>query len=151
MPRRLPRRREPAGPTWLINPRAQLRASLPEVYGALRVHCSQALPLTANGKIDRKALPAPERSGSDEANIRRLRAHPSRRSLAGIWTEVLGLKQVGIKDNFFELGGHSLLAVSLFARIQHEFGKIISGHAVPIPDGGTAGLCPKRRQGSFFN
>ena len=70
-------------------------------------------------------LPAPERSDSDEATYVAPRT-PIEKILAGIWTEVLGLDQVGIQDNFFELGGHSLLAASMFARIAHEFGNKLS-------------------------
>ena len=81
----------------------------------------ERLPLTPNGKIDRKALPAPERSDSDDATYVAPRT-PIEKILAGIWTEVLGLDQVGIKDNFFELGGHSLLAMQLISRIRGVLG-----------------------------
>ncbi|WP_460357685.1 amino acid adenylation domain-containing protein [Pseudomonas sp. G3-39] len=78
-----------------------------------------ALPLTPNDKIDRKALPEP---GAD-AVINRPYVAPEgevETTLARIWSEVLGVEQVGRHDNFFELGGHSLLAVSLVARMRQS-------------------------------
>ena len=79
------------------------------------------LPLTANGKIDRKALPDPVRSVNKGVK------HPAPRNvvekrLAKIWKKVLGVKKIGIHDNFFELGGHSLNIMSMVSRIYEEFG-----------------------------
>ena len=77
-----------------------------------------AFPLTPNGKLDRKALPAPEgRSPALKGSYVAPRT-PTEEAVAEIWCEVLNLKQVGIHDNFFELGGHSLLAVQLRSQIQ---------------------------------
>uniref|UniRef100_UPI0032E03751 phosphopantetheine-binding protein n=1 Tax=Azotobacter salinestris TaxID=69964 RepID=UPI0032E03751 len=95
--------------------RERLGRVLPDymVPGALVV--LEALPLNANGKVDRKALPAPERAGE------RAYAAPqgeAEEALAAIWAEVLGIERVGRHDNFFELGGHSLLAVQMAARAQ---------------------------------
>ncbi|MGX5845293.1 thioesterase domain-containing protein [Mesorhizobium sp. ArgA1] len=74
-----------------------------------------ALPLTANGKLDRKALPAPE----DDAYARRGYEAPQgavETALAAIWAELLGVERIGRHDHFFELGGHSLLAVRFLGR-----------------------------------
>jgi amino acid adenylation domain-containing protein len=82
----------------------------------------EALPLTPNDKVDRRALPMPDRIRSVEETF----APPLtlfEEVLAGIWSEVLKLDSVGIHDNFFELGGHSLLAVRVLAQIEKTFGK----------------------------
>ena len=80
-----------------------------------------ALPLTPNGKVDRQALPAP-----DQARPKLDRAFVAPRTpveevLVGIWSEVLGFKQIGIHDNFFELGGHSLLGTRVMSRLRQAF------------------------------
>ncbi|NEW09308.1 amino acid adenylation domain-containing protein, partial [Paenibacillus sp. SYP-B3998] len=86
------------------------------------------MPLTPNGKLDRKALPAPEGSihmgGEYVAPRTELEA-----GLAIIWQEVLGLAKVGVKDNFFEIGGHSLRATTLVSRVHKEMGV-----SVPLRD-----------------
>ncbi|MFH0133434.1 amino acid adenylation domain-containing protein [Variovorax sp. VaC1] len=76
-----------------------------------------SLPLNANGKVDRKALPDPGRGGSSEA------AHEAPEgdtevALAAIWAEVLGMGRIGRNDHFFELGGHSLMSMQVVARVQ---------------------------------
>nr|QEO74129.1 condensation domain-containing protein [uncultured bacterium] len=79
-----------------------------------------SLPLTANGKVDRKALPAPDagRPGSDFVAPE----GPVQERLAEIWAEVLKLERIGARDNFFELGGHSLLATQVLSRMKKSFG-----------------------------
>ena len=82
-----------------------------------------ALPINPNGKIDQRALPAPDytREESEEDFI------PPRneieRKLTNIWQSLLGIETIGVKDNFFELGGHSLIAVRLFSEIEQTWGK----------------------------
>jgi len=81
-----------------------------------------ALPLMPNGKVDRRALPAPSESRSGLETDYVASRTPAEERLATIWREVLKLDQVGVNDNFFHLGGHSLVAVHLFAEIENEFG-----------------------------
>ena len=80
------------------------------------------MPLTPNGKVDRRALPAPDTENlSQNTNFIPPRT-PVELQLSQIWSEVLNLSSVGVTDNFFDLGGHSLLAVRLMARIEQQLG-----------------------------
>ncbi|WP_233583204.1 non-ribosomal peptide synthetase [Corallococcus sp. CA053C] len=79
------------------------------------------LPLSLNGKVDRKALPVPEAPKPTEAT-REAPRNVREEQLAAIWAEVLHLDAVGIHDDFFELGGHSLLATQVVSRIRSVFG-----------------------------
>ena len=89
-----------------------LRGRLPEPMIPAAWIWLPALPLTANGKLDRRALPAPERTGAEYAAPRRREEEV----LARVWQEVLGIERVGIHDNFFELGGDSILSIQIIAR-----------------------------------
>ena len=99
--------------------REHLRRSLPEYMVPAVFVILDRLPLTANGKVNRSALPAPE-SRSPEQEYLEPRT-PTEQALAQIWKELLHRDIVGVKDEFFELGGHSLLAMQLVGRIRQVF------------------------------
>jgi thioesterase domain-containing protein/acyl carrier protein len=88
------------------------------------------LPLLSNGKIDRRALPTPDRSRPELEKAFIAPRDDLELRLAQIWEEVLGVRSVGVRDNFFELGGHSLLAIRLFALIEKRLGKTLPLTAV---------------------
>ncbi|NUO77763.1 MAG: amino acid adenylation domain-containing protein [Lysobacter sp.] len=101
--------------------RAHARQRLPE-YMLPSAYVSLAqYPLTPNGKVDRKALPAPD-ADALEARAYMAPRNGEEETLARLWAEVLGLERVGIHDDFFDLGGHSLLATQLITRAQKAFG-----------------------------
>jgi amino acid adenylation domain-containing protein len=103
--------------------RAHLRAKLPDYMVPARFMVLDRLPLTANNKIDRKALPKPDRATAPGTS--RARAMPREAvefKLRAIWEELLQQTGIGTDDNFFDLGGHSLLALKLFDRVQAAFG-----------------------------
>jgi acyl carrier protein len=102
--------------------RAGLRGRLPEYMVPAHFVRLDALPMTANGKLDRGALPP-----VDVAAEQRMRyVAPStevERTLAGVWAEVLGREApIGVHDSFFDLGGHSLMATQLITRVGREWG-----------------------------
>src|SRR6185295_10118026 len=77
-------------------------------------------PLTPSGKVDRRALPAPDRAGEADAFV--APRDPAEEMLAEIWREVLGVRRIGVHDDFFALGGHSLLATQVMSRLRAAFG-----------------------------
>ena len=81
----------------------------------------EAWPLLPNGKVDRRALPAPDDDARAASTAYVGPRSEAERQLAGIWQEVLHVEQVGAHDNFFALGGHSLLALSMISRVRREF------------------------------
>ena len=101
--------------------RAFLLQQLPDYMVPSAFVALEALPLTANGKVDLRALPSPEEG---QAKVERefvAPRNPAEEKLVGIWTEVLKLERVSVNDNFFELGGHSLLATQIISRIRNAF------------------------------
>jgi amino acid adenylation domain-containing protein len=98
--------------------RQHLQSQLPEHLIPTALVYLKELPLTANGKLDRKALPAPEVEPLES----RRASNPVEEELVRIWEEALGRKGVGITDNFFDLGGHSLLAMKLVSAVRERLG-----------------------------
>jgi acyl carrier protein len=112
----------PVGGSESTDFRAFLREKLPEYMIPAVFLTLDALPLTQNGKLDRKALPDP-----DMSRIRReveivLPETPTQEMLAEIWAEVLGLERIGIRDNFFDIGGNSLAATRVTFRLSKSLG-----------------------------
>ncbi|NTT82231.1 phosphopantetheine-binding protein, partial [Pseudomonas aeruginosa] len=100
--------------------KSALKASLPEYMVPTQWVFLAALPLLPNGKLDRKALPAPE--AGDSQQVYAAPETDLEQQLAAIWAEVLKLERVGLTDNFFELGGHSLLATQVLVRVREQLG-----------------------------
>ncbi|MFE5719400.1 amino acid adenylation domain-containing protein [Streptomyces erythrochromogenes] len=100
----------PDGPADL---RAFLGRSLPEYMVPAGVTVLDALPLTVNGKVDRAALPDPDRAAPGTAGRHVEPRTPEEELFAGVWTEVLGVGGIGVHDDFFHLGGDSIRAVQL--------------------------------------
>jgi amino acid adenylation domain-containing protein len=100
---------------------AYLAEKLPEYMVPSAFVVLESLPVTANGKVDRLALPAPQPIKLEWAGGYVAPQTSIEEVLVKIWAEVLGIKRVGIRDNFFELGGHSLLATQLVSRVRDAF------------------------------
>ena len=101
--------------------RSLLQEQLPEYMVPSAFVLMDSMPLTPHGKINRKALPAPEQARPELADIYIAPSTQTERDLASIFAHILGVTQVGLNDNFFELGGHSLLATQLLSRIRETF------------------------------
>jgi amino acid adenylation domain-containing protein len=111
----------PGEPVTSDNLRQHLKQSVPEYMIPGAFVSLDKLPLSPNGKVDRKALPAPER-GSDEGTTSRIAPRNAiEEVVAGIWSEVLQCQQLGVHQDFFELGGHSLLATQVLSRVRQAF------------------------------
>ncbi|MEO7195211.1 MAG: amino acid adenylation domain-containing protein, partial [Pseudonocardiaceae bacterium] len=118
--------------------RAELRKTLPDYMVPAVFVTLDALPLNANGKVDRKALPAPEGANEPVAEYVAPRT-ATEEILAGIWSEVLGVEQVGVRDNFFELGGDSILSIRVMSRVRVAFAVELSPRVLFV-DPTVAGL-----------
>ncbi|HEY6188748.1 MAG TPA: amino acid adenylation domain-containing protein [Pyrinomonadaceae bacterium] len=103
--------------------RGFIRQTLPEYMIPSDFVRLEAFPLTPNGKIDRRALPAPHEAAQSREKIRVAPRDEVERQLVKIWEEILNVAPIGIEDNFFDLGGHSLLAVRLISQIQNRLGQ----------------------------
>jgi aspartate racemase len=102
--------------------RHALQQRLPEYMVPAAFVFIDALPLTVNGKVDRKALPKPDSIRRQNASAYVAPRSATEVRLAEIWADVLKLERVGIEDSFFELGGHSLIAVRLVAEMERQLG-----------------------------
>ncbi|WP_392387825.1 condensation domain-containing protein [Burkholderia gladioli] len=112
---------------------AALSASLPDYMVPAHFVRLAALPLSAHGKLERRALPAPEARAAEGAGGANGFAAPVtalQRALAAIWADVLKLERVGLDEHFFAAGGHSLLATQLVARIRRDLGLELPLHAI---------------------
>ena len=102
--------------------RTHLSSCLPDYMVPSAIVPIDRIPLTLNGKLDRKALPAPEFKGQEYIAPR----DETEALLCQIWQEVLGVEQVGITDDFFQLGGHSILAIQLSHRMSQALNRVVS-------------------------
>lgn len=101
--------------------RRHLASLLPEYMVPSSFAVMASLPLTPSGKLNRRALPAPDLPATAELASAIAARTPVEEALTRIWREILELPRVGVQDNFFELGGHSLLATRVISRIRDEF------------------------------
>lgn len=107
--------------------REGLKARLPDHMVPSDWVFLEKLPVTPNGKVDRKALPRPETSQAARALV--VAANETEKTIAAIWADVLGVAEVSVHDNFFDLGGHSLLLVRVHSRLSESLNR-----AIPIVD-----------------
>ncbi|MET7802654.1 condensation domain-containing protein, partial [Streptomyces decoyicus] len=108
--------------------RAHARDTLPDYLVPTAFVVLAALPLSANGKVDRAALPVPG-AGADRPEPVAPRTEAERRT-AEVWAEVLGVERVGVQDDFFALGGDSILSIRLTSRLAEAFGTDLTPRAV---------------------
>ncbi|HEX8556988.1 MAG TPA: phosphopantetheine-binding protein, partial [Pyrinomonadaceae bacterium] len=101
--------------------RAHLQARLPDYMTPSAFVVLDSLPLNANGKVDRRQLPAPEASPAEPGEDYAAPRTAVEEQVAAVWREVLGVERVGVHDNFFALGGHSLIATQVVSRLCDAF------------------------------
>jgi acyl carrier protein len=111
----VPNREQPATSDQL---RDALRDDLPDYMIPALFVLLPKLPLTANGKIDRRNLPEP---AEVQARVYVAPRNPAEEAISGIWAEVFRRERIGVEDNFFEIGGHSLMATQVISRVREKF------------------------------
>jgi acyl carrier protein len=124
-----PRRLVPAPDPEILAPavlRHHLKARLPQYMVPSAFVLVEKMPLTANGKIDRRALAAIAVAAAPATAAPAETQTQTERALAALWAELLELDRVGVDDDFFDLGGHSLLAIRAVARVRDKFGVNLS-------------------------
>jgi ubiquinone/menaquinone biosynthesis C-methylase UbiE/acyl carrier protein len=102
--------------------RARVKEALPDYMMPSAFVVLETLPLNPNGKVDRQALPAPDTARPELRESFVAPRSAVEEVIAGMWSELLGIEQIGVHDNFFDLGGHSLLATQVISRIREAFG-----------------------------
>jgi amino acid adenylation domain-containing protein len=105
--------------------RAFLRRTLPEAMVPAAFVVLLALPLTPSGKVDRRALPAPDFARPERERPWTAPRTPLETRLAGLWQELLGIERIGVDDDFFALGGDSIQGAMFINRLQEELGEIV--------------------------
>src|ERR1700730_17820803 len=105
------------------NVRENLRIKLPEYMVPSAIVVLDRFPLTANGKVDRKSLPAPARASADAGSTSAVSRDSLDLQMIKLWEKVLNVRPIGLRDNFFDLGGSSLVAVRLFSEMRKLFGR----------------------------
>ncbi|HEX3587980.1 MAG TPA: amino acid adenylation domain-containing protein, partial [Pseudonocardiaceae bacterium] len=121
---------DPAGGVDVPEVRSLLRERLPEYMVPSVFVTIDAVPLTRNGKVDKRALPAPDGSRPELADAYVAPQGPAESAVAAVWSQILGVDRVGANDDFFELGGHSLLATKVVSRLRAELGVELEIRAV---------------------
>ena len=109
--------REPGAEVQVAELRELLAERLPPYMVPSAFVVLERMPVTVNGKVDRRALPAPERAGEAAHVAPRT---PTEEVLAGIWAELLGMERVGVDESFFELGGDSILSIQVVSRARQR-------------------------------
>src|SRR5262249_9232690 len=111
---------------WVPELLAHARAQLPDFMVPATVVSLAAFPLTPNGKLDRKAFPAPERTRRKAQEAFAAPGNEVEKTIAAIWQELLGVEVLGVNDNFFDLGANSLLLMRANAKIQSALSRKIT-------------------------
>jgi amino acid adenylation domain-containing protein/thioester reductase-like protein len=106
--------------------RGYLKEKLPEYMVPANFVMMDAMPLTPNGKIDRRVLPAPSQARPSLEQIFVAPRNATEQKLAAIWSQILDIQLIGIHDNFFDLGGHSLLVAKMMIQLEEAFGLKLS-------------------------